>query len=263
MFLIGWYRFYQIVRSLLGLLGKLFCPRPINCGTFQGSGVGPTDYIIRASDLRALSVSINKLFKYADDTTLLVPQFTDVTLADEFGHLVAWAESNKMIINRSKTKELVFHRSDPRLFIPPELLVDIERVNSVKLLGVYFSDSFRFHEHVKYILTLCKHRCYLLKTLRGQGLSPQHINTVFQSLIISRLAYALPAWGGFLAKENINKINSFLFKVHRFGYSLGHADVNDIIQDTDIVLFKSVVNNNTHCIHNLLLAVKQSNNVST
>jgi len=37
-----------------------------------------------ASDLRALSRTVNKLFKYADDTTLLVPEHTDFSLEEEF-----------------------------------------------------------------------------------------------------------------------------------------------------------------------------------
>jgi len=51
--------------------------RPINRGTIQGSGIGPTDFIVMASDLRALSRTVNQLLKYADDTTLLVPEHTD------------------------------------------------------------------------------------------------------------------------------------------------------------------------------------------
>ena len=115
--------------------------KPINRGTIQGSGIGPTDYIIMASDLRALSRKVNKLFKYADDTTLLVPEKTDASLEDEFRSLKRWAESNKMILNLFKTKEIVFHRPDPRLYFPPVPLSDVERVKSVKLLGVYFSDT--------------------------------------------------------------------------------------------------------------------------
>ena len=68
-----------------------------------------------ASDLRALSRSINKLFKYADDTTLLAPEHTDFTLEDEFQALQSWTDRNKMILNLLKTKEIVFHRPDPRL----------------------------------------------------------------------------------------------------------------------------------------------------
>ncbi len=169
--------------------------RPINRRTIRGSGIGPTDYIIMANDLRALSKKVNKLFKYADDTTLLVPEKTDASLEDEFRSLKRWAEDNKMILNLLKTKEIVFHRPDPRLYFPPVPLSDVERVKSVTLLGVYFSDTLHFDEHIKYVLTICGQRLYLLKTLRGQGLSRGHVNTVFQSLVLSRLAYALPAGG--------------------------------------------------------------------
>jgi len=45
--------------------------------------------------------------KYADDTNLLVPAYSDVSLLSEFDHVQQWAADNKMIINISKTKELV------------------------------------------------------------------------------------------------------------------------------------------------------------
>ena len=46
-------------------------------------------YIIMKSDLVPLSDS-NQIFKYADDTTLLVPENSDVDLADEFNHIKGW-----------------------------------------------------------------------------------------------------------------------------------------------------------------------------
>ena len=42
------------------------------------------------SDLKALS-AINILFKYADDTNLLVPEKTDVQLSAEFENILQWA----------------------------------------------------------------------------------------------------------------------------------------------------------------------------
>ena len=113
-----------------------------------------------------------------------------------------------MIVNILKTVEIVFHRPNSRLYnIPPVLLSDVGRVKSVQLLGFYLSDTLCFGEHVKYVLTICAHRLYLLKTLRGQGLSCGHKNTVFQSLLTSRLANAHPAWGGSLMQQQICKID--------------------------------------------------------
>ena len=39
------------------------------------------------------------LFKYADDTTLIVPENTDVSVTEEFEHINSCATVNKMILN--------------------------------------------------------------------------------------------------------------------------------------------------------------------
>ena len=53
------------------------------------------------------------MFKYADDTNLLVPENTDIPLSNtpKFCHIQLWAELNGLIINLDKIKELVLHRS--------------------------------------------------------------------------------------------------------------------------------------------------------
>ena len=99
-----------------------------------------------------------------------------------------------MILNLIlRTIQIVFHGPDPRLYIPPASLSDVERVNSVKLSGVYFSDTLRFDEHLKCVLTIFGGR---VKRLRGQGLSRGHVN-VFHSLTGNFKACVLPAGGGF------------------------------------------------------------------
>ena len=59
------------------------------------------------SDLKALS-SMNFLCKFADDTNFLVPANSDIDIVQEFQHIKQWVMLNKMLINMSKTKELVF-----------------------------------------------------------------------------------------------------------------------------------------------------------
>jgi len=50
----------------------------------------------------------NVIFKYADNTNLLVPAYSDVSLEEEVMHIKQWADANKMVINWTKTKEVVF-----------------------------------------------------------------------------------------------------------------------------------------------------------
>ena len=56
---------------------------PVTRSIIQGSGIGPTLWIVTASDLCSIS-DMNLVFKYADDTNLLVPENTRVDLAEEF-----------------------------------------------------------------------------------------------------------------------------------------------------------------------------------
>jgi len=93
--------------------GRFSAMNPITCSIIQGSDIGPTLWIVMASDLRCIS-DMNLLFKYADDTNLLVPENTNVDLVDEFSNIQEWADSNGMVINLHKTKEIVLHRPHPR-----------------------------------------------------------------------------------------------------------------------------------------------------
>ena len=56
-----------------------------NLGFVQGSGLGPTLFLVLAKDLNTLSGN-NELIKFAEDSTLLVPENTDVSMATEFSH---------------------------------------------------------------------------------------------------------------------------------------------------------------------------------
>jgi len=53
-------------------------------------------------DLKCIS-SYNTIIKYADDTTLLVPQNSPVSLEEEFAHIIDWSFNNKLTVNTSKT----------------------------------------------------------------------------------------------------------------------------------------------------------------
>jgi len=80
----------------------------------------------------------------------------------------------------------------------------------VRLLGIIFQSSLSFAAHVDYVLKVCSQHIFLLKQLRAQGMPLEQLYTVFQAVILQRLAYALPAWGPFLSVDLKHKIDGFL-----------------------------------------------------
>jgi len=150
------------------------------------SSNGPMLYVVMAKDLKAVS-SINRLFKYADDTTVLVPSDSDIGLEDEFENVKQWAKDDKMILIITKTKEIVFRRPNPRLSLHPSPLPHIEQVKVAKLLGLVLTERLHFDDHVSAVLKVCSQRMYLMKLLRAQGLPVTQSNTVFQALILNKI----------------------------------------------------------------------------
>lgn len=180
---------------------------------------------------------------------------TDVQLSAEFENILQWAADNLMTVNINKTKEIVFHRPSARHSLPIPL-IGIEQVLSAKLLGVTFCSNLKFDDHVKNVLTICSQRCYLLRCLKGQGLPAKELNIVFCAIVMSRILYALPAWGGFLTYELTAKIDSFLRKAVRWGYSSHYKCLTDLLREADLHLFRKMTSNSGHCIHQLLPPTK-------
>jgi len=89
------------------------------------------------NDLQAIS-KLNILLKYADDTTLVVPEHTDVSIHDEFEHVKVWASVNKILLNHLKTKEIVFKRPMALHFHMPPALEEIDQHHCLNCLVCCF-----------------------------------------------------------------------------------------------------------------------------
>ena len=97
---------------------------------------------------------------------LLVPEFADLSIEQGIVLIKEWAVKNKTTLNILKTKEKVFHRPHPSKYSFPDVFCDIERVVSVKLLGVFLTNSLSMTEHVHQTLKVCNQRLYLLCQLQ-------------------------------------------------------------------------------------------------
>ena len=84
--------------------GRLWELLKMSANIIQGSGVGPAAYVITAEDLQTPG---NRLFKYADDTYLIIPLANSNTRSVQLTNIDTWAQANNMTLNRSKYVEIV------------------------------------------------------------------------------------------------------------------------------------------------------------
>ncbi len=135
--------------------GKISANRTIKCGVPQGSILGLMLFLAYVNDLsRYLGDCRTSL--YADDTAVYCSSNSYVeiilSLRIEASNIIQWLRANKLTLNVSKTKFMVFGTKqclrgteEMPLYADDEI---IERVHSFKYLGVTLDESLTFEIHV-------------------------------------------------------------------------------------------------------------------
>ena len=159
--LINWLQSYlcfhsQSVRISNSLLSSL----PVSSGVPQGSILGPILFLIFINEVGVLSLSpCARLLLFADDILLLHPLSSSScwgVLQDDLNLITSWLTHNSLSVNPSKSKYMIFSFKSQADFdyLPPLLLnnVSLERVYSFKYLGLQFSPSMSWSNHISQVI---------------------------------------------------------------------------------------------------------------
>ena len=94
---------------------------------------------------------------YADDVTSFCDinniQNLEITLSAELLKIVDWLAANKLSLNASKTKCMVFH-SDKKIVMYPKLLIndgEIERLNCLDFFGLQINHDLKWNKHISHV----------------------------------------------------------------------------------------------------------------
>jgi hypothetical protein len=175
--------------------------KPFNAGVVQGSALGPATYILCASGLQPHHC-LNRMFKYADDTYLLIPASMSYSVPLELDNITFWANNNNLKLNLAKSKEMIIRGNSRSTFAEPAPTPNIPRVNSMVILGITINANLSMDEHVTNLATTANSSFYALQTLKRMGVNSEAIWTVCRATLISRLVYGSPAWRGFATLPN-------------------------------------------------------------
>ena len=76
--------------------------------------------------------------KFADDVDLITTLDNYDKIQDEIEHVDQWAKNNNLILNKDKSREIIFRGNKSVQVFPPPL-DGITRVNSIKKIGCHFT----------------------------------------------------------------------------------------------------------------------------
>ena len=228
----------------------------ISASVIQGSAIGPASYVVVASDLRPVTQG-NLLFKFADDTYLVVPSVNTGTCEEEIAHVRDWACANNLTLNQSKSQELLVITPGVRgagtRLNPPPTIPSIERVKGLLVLGVVVNDRLSTENHVTKIIAGSSKALYALRVLRTHGMTTPALQIVFQATVLTKILYCSPAWSGFCRAADIARMEAFLRRSKRGGYCAENTpDIIKLFKDADCSLLKRILANPQHTLHYLL-----------
>jgi hypothetical protein len=236
-----WFTSYLEGRSQkVDIDGQLSDIESLTISILQGSILGPILFLCFINDLPNCTDLLTLLF--ADDTAGLVsgPELRPLIQKanSELQKIAAWFRANKMAVNVSKTKFIIFKPKGKTVTINPgegvlfdnndsdehdvNKIFELDRIydenpnhadRSFKLLGVFLDENLTFNAHCTHVCNKLSQANYIINKVKN-FLPRKSLRTLYFSLFHPHLLYCLPIYIC-TSSKNINKIRLLQKKVVR------------------------------------------------
>jgi len=144
--------------------------------------------------------------------------------------------------------------------VPPQAILGVERVACMKILGVWFDETLSFKTHFEKVLSGLASSVYALKVLRSKGLRGEILWDVTRQTAIAKMLYASPVWWSHLDSTSCGRLNAIIKRFKKYSFlPSDFENFEDLCNQADHKLFKTVLGNSDHVLHHTLPSKKTKN----
>ena len=97
-----------------------------------------------------------------------------------------------------------------------------------------------YDTHFDYMLSKASSRLYILRVCKYYGFSVDYLDLLFKSLILSIFTYALEVWGGAFYNKYLSRIDKFLYRAFKLGYTKVCYSFLNILSEKDRQLWEKI-----------------------
>ena len=168
----------------------------VTSGVPQGSHLGPLLFTLFINDLPN-TLSHSSILMYADDVKLVF-SYTDPLLhnclQDDLNAMQHWCSANQLHLNFSKCMFMTFSRTRPFLAVYMIDSTPLQRITTVKDLGVLFDCKLNFNLHISTIVNEAKGVLGFIKRWSKEFSDPFTTKLLYTSLVRPILEYCSCIW---------------------------------------------------------------------